>query len=65
MIAYKFTLGIGYAGAGHEEGMTVDDMGYTDEEWNELSEEQRESELQENWTDWSNNYIDGGWEIIK
>jgi hypothetical protein len=65
MTTYKFTLGIGYARAEHEEEMTIDDMGYTDEEWNNLTEDQREDELLENWKDWSNNYIDGGWRIVE
>lgn len=61
---YKFTLDIGYANAGHEEEMTIDEMGYTESEWEALTEDQRESELQENWKDWSNNYIEGCWEKL-
>lgn len=43
-----FTLGIGFVGARHEEVIEFDDD-TTDEE------------LDEFWTDWSHNYIDGGW----
>jgi len=63
MRTYKFTLGIGYPGAEHEEIITVEEMGYTDGEWNALTENEREEDLLENWKDWSNNYIDGGWEL--
>jgi len=65
MITYKLTLNIGYAGEEHEEEFTVEDMGgYNDKSWNELSENEQEEILNETWKDWSNNYIDGGWEKI-
>ena len=65
MITYKFTLSIGYAGAEHEEEMTIEDMDYTEPEWETLTEDEREEKLEEYWKDWSNNYIEGGWEIIE
>jgi hypothetical protein len=62
---YEFTLGIGFVGAEHKEEFTLDDMGYTQEEWDKLEDKDKEEELRTNWNDWSNNYIDGGWDIVK
>lgn len=64
MITYKFTVSIGFVGAEHEDTFTVEDMGYTESEWNELSEDERENILEETWKDFSSNYIDGYWEIV-
>ena len=64
MITYKFTLGIGLANARKEETVTVDDMGYTDIEWDDLTETEQEEILEETWKDWTSNFIDGGWELI-
>jgi len=50
-----FTLGIGYAGANHEETVEIDEEFSSDEEMNEY--------LNAYWVEWSNNYIDGGYEI--
>ncbi len=61
---YKFTLGIGFVNAEHEEEMTVGDMGFDEDEWQKLKEEEKESELVEIWKDWSNHYIDGGWKKL-
>lgn len=44
-----FTLGIGFVGARHNETFEFDDD-TTDEE------------LEEYWLDWTQNYIDGGWQ---
>ena len=61
-IKYKMYLGIGFAGETCEDTISVEKMGYTDEEWNNLSGTDKDSELEEVWKYWSNNYIDGGWE---
>jgi len=48
----KMTLSIGYSNAGQEEIVEVDD-------------DSTENDLAEDWQNWINNYIDGGWEIIE
>ena len=65
MITYRFTLSIGYPGAIHEDEITVEEIGYSDREWNNLSEQEREDELEEYWKDWISNFIDGYWEKIQ
>ncbi|MBT6052877.1 MAG: hypothetical protein HOG49_39250 [Candidatus Scalindua sp.] len=62
MTSYKLTLSIGYVNGNREEEITVEDMGYTEEEWDELTPEEKDLKLEAHWTDWSNNYIEGGWE---
>jgi len=56
----KVTLGIGFAGANQEDVIEIDDDDYTSCE----TEAQKEDLLNEYWRDWSNNYIDGGIQII-
>jgi hypothetical protein len=53
-----FTLSIGYHGADHKETFTLDELGYDKEIDTNLEEF-----LDECWTDWSNNHIDGGFHI--
>lgn len=60
MALFKFTLGIGFAGAQHEDECEIDD-----DELEDLSESQREDLIQEYWQDWANNHIDGGWDEIR
>lgn len=53
----KFTLGIGFVGAEHEEVQDFpecDDMNITE----------RQKYLDGCWLDWAWNYIDGGWNTL-
>lgn len=52
MFKYKFTLSIGYSNASHKEIMEYD-------------EEPSEDELEEDWTQWTYNFIDGGYEQVE
>ena len=62
MTEYTFTLSIGFSNASQEETVTVEDIGFSENDWNnELTEKQREGELFGFWKDWCNNYIDGSW----
>lgn len=61
---YKLTLGIGYANAGHEEKLTIEEMGYSESEWKELAEDEKDIALEEAWREWSSNHIEGGWEKL-
>jgi len=56
----RVTLGIGFAGANQEDVIEIDDDDYASCE----TEAQKEDLLNEYWRDWSNNYIDGGIQII-
>ena len=55
-VKVKFTLGIGFAGATHEEKIEFE---FEDA----ANQDEIEKELEEAWQDWAWNYIDGGWEI--
>ena len=52
-----FKLSIGYAGAEHEETFTLGELNIDPEN------EDVEKRLDEEWSIWINNYLDGGWEI--
>lgn len=54
-VVYKFTLSIGYAVGNRQEFFTAEELGITED----MSEEEIESVLDEEWRDWSNNYVDG------
>lgn len=60
MAKFKFTLSIGYAGADHRETYEIDD-----EDFEGLSEAERDKVIEEHWQEWSQNYIDGGWDEIE
>lgn len=55
----KLTLGIGLSGATREEIIEI-----PAEELEGLTEDERNEVLDDYWRDWSNNYIDGGVEIL-
>ncbi|MFN6588794.1 hypothetical protein ACK3XG_06165 [Bacillus sp. TD10] len=52
----RFTLGIGYVGATHDETFTLYDP---------KVEKDVEQFLEEQWREWSNNYIDGAWSFAE
>jgi hypothetical protein len=57
----KVSLSIGYAGARRDDVIEIDD-----DDWNDCdTEEDREKLIDEYWTDWSQQYIDGGAEIVE
>ena len=57
----KVSLSIGFAGAGHEDILDIDDV-----EWDTCeTEEQRNDLLEEYWKEWAWDYIDSGWELIE
>jgi len=59
---FKFNLSIGLAVASHEAIITVEEMGWESEEWDAMSEEQREAQLEENLKEWASNYVEASWE---
>jgi len=59
MAWFRFTLGIGFAGARHDTEYEIDD-----EELAGLDADARDKAVQEHWTEWAWNYIDGGPEEI-
>lgn len=58
MKKYRLRLTIGYPGAVQEEEITNEDLGFTDEDWNTLTEENQQQEIELYLKDWSNNYIE-------
>ncbi|PFK62352.1 hypothetical protein COJ09_06875 [Bacillus thuringiensis] len=56
----RFTLSIGYAGAKHDETFTLDELGYDPKVDKDV-----EKFLEEQWREWSNNYIDGSWSFAQ
>ncbi|WJE51131.1 hypothetical protein QRE66_17670 [Bacillus cereus] len=52
----RFTLSIGYAGAKHDETFTLNEFRYDPK-----TDKNVEYFLEEQWKEWSANYIDGGW----
>ena len=59
MAQVKLTLGIGFAGANHEDTIEI-----PDEELEGLNEDEKNAVLDDYWKDWSANDIDGGVEIL-
>lgn len=59
---FKFNLSIGFAVASHEAIMTVEGMGWEPEEWDAMSEEQRNFQLEENLKEWASSYVEASWE---
>ena len=57
----RLTLSIGYANSKHEDIIDV-----PQDEWDDCeTEEQRDELLSQYWQDWSNNFIDGGCEVVE
>lgn len=61
MAKLKVSLSIGFVGAVHEEVLEIDDEEVAQCE----TAEEIENLCQDYWKDWSGNYIDGGFELIK
>ncbi len=59
MAQLKVTLGIGFIGATHEDIIDI-----PDEYLDELTKDEVNEVINDYWKDWSNNYIDGGAELI-
>lgn len=59
MTKLKVYLGIGYPTATHEDVIEIDDQELADCE----TDEEREELCQQYWKDWSNNYIEGWFEL--
>ena len=61
MAMYRFTLGIGISNAVQEDSLDI-----PDEEIDECADQHELEELINNyWSDWSSNYIDGGCYPVK
>ncbi len=57
----KVTLSIGIANARQEDVLEIND-----DEWNDCdTEEERQDLMDEYWKYWSNDYIDGGVELVE
>lgn len=57
----RVSLSIGYSNASQE-----DEIEISEQEWAECkTDEEREALIDDYWRDWSNNFIDGGAELIE
>ena len=59
---YELTLSIGCSGADRTDTVRVEDMGYERKEWDALSDEQRQDELNDFLAGWVDNYLEFSWE---
>lgn len=55
-----FTLSIGYQGATHEAEFTLEELGFDPETGGDPA-----PFLEQEWKEWSANFIDGGWSFGK
>ncbi len=57
----RVSLSIGLANAEQ-----IDILDINEDEWNECETDKERNDLMDSyWQDWSNNYIDGGYELIE
>jgi len=62
---YELHLQIGTGETcGQHDTLDVEDLGFTNEEWDELTEKSRQDILDESRTEWANGYIDSYWEMV-
>ena len=62
---YKFFVATNYVGCATEEVVDHEYLGFSEEEWGKLTEEEREDELLSVCRDWMYENIDWGWTTIK
>lgn len=61
---FEFSLNIGILTAMRTDRVTVGDLGYENEEWDAISEEQRQKELDSYLEEWANGYIEINWQEV-
>ena len=61
---YRFTLGIGYASRRECEMNVPEDLGFDHKEWGAMSDKEKEEELDQEWQNFANNYIESGYSLI-
>jgi hypothetical protein len=64
-IEYKFIVGVGLSNCNQEEVISVEELGYSDDEWSKFSDGDRSEILQEFCNGWVFEYIDAGWEEVE
>jgi hypothetical protein len=65
MTKYKISFSIGFVGADREEEIDLDDLGYSESEWNKLSNSEKEEALHSYIDEWSINFIERSFKKIK
>lgn len=65
MTTYKIYCETGFAGGRHEDTVSIEDLGYSEEEWSELNSEEIEKILDDYVAEWVNSYIESGWEEVE
>jgi hypothetical protein len=63
-ISYKFIVGVGLSNCNQEEIITVEELGFNDDEWLRLSSDEQDRELDDFINEWVFEYIDSGWEKV-
>jgi hypothetical protein len=61
---YKFTLSIGLAVCDRTDEFTPVDWGWDDEEWENISDEDRSTILEDENKEWANQYIEYSFEPV-
>lgn len=64
MDKYKLWLSIGYAGAKNTDVVSVEDLGFSQDEWDKLTQSEKDKELRSYHDGWVGNFLDSGWELI-
>lgn len=64
MKKYKFGIGVGYVGCDRVSEITTEELGFSDEEWDEMTEEERTRILDEELEDFVSNYVEQWWSEI-
>lgn len=60
MTIIRFYFSTQWAGCKKKEDVTIEHLGYTQEEWNSLSNEEKAAELNEMAADWASNLYEFG-----
>lgn len=61
----KIKFGIALGRDTEESIETMEELGFSQEELDNKTEEEIEKELQESYDDWAANYLDAGWAIVE
>jgi hypothetical protein len=54
---------IGYANASRSKTVAISEI-FEEEEWDELSESDREETIEQYFQDWQSNFLDAGWDVV-
>ena len=64
MKKYKFGIGVGYVGCDRVAEITSEELGFTDEEWDEMTEKEKQDILDEELENFVSNNVEQWWSEI-